>query len=43
MTIIIAILIRKFIIKIDKPIEIAEIGVEFNLSLKPTVAINLKF
>ncbi|KAF7382243.1 hypothetical protein HZH66_013675 [Vespula vulgaris] len=43
MTIIIAILIRKFIIKIDKPIEIAEIGVELNLSLKPTEAINLKF
>ncbi|KAL2749259.1 cytochrome P450 4C1-like isoform X1 [Vespula maculifrons] len=43
MTIIIVILIRKFIIKIDKPIEIAEIGVVLSLSLKPTEPINLKF
>ncbi|XP_043682417.1 cytochrome P450 4C1-like isoform X2 [Vespula pensylvanica] len=43
MTIIIATLVRKFIIKIDKPVEIAEIGVKFCLSLKPTEPIRLKF
>lgn len=43
MTIIIATLIRKFLIKIDKPIEIAEIGVKLNITLKPAEPIRLKF
>ncbi|KAL2713211.1 cytochrome P450 4C1-like isoform X1 [Vespula squamosa] len=43
MTVIIATLLRRFIIKIDKPKEIGEIGVKLSISLKPIELIKLKF
>lgn len=43
MTIIIATLIRKFLIKIDEPIGIAEVVVKLNVTLKPAKPIRLKF
>ncbi|XP_046828263.1 cytochrome P450 4V2-like [Vespa crabro] len=38
-----ATLIRRFLIKIDNPIGIAEIGLKMSLSLKPAKPIRLKF
>ncbi|KAL2732090.1 cytochrome P450 4C1-like isoform X1 [Vespula squamosa] len=43
MTVIIATLLRRFVIKIDRPKGIAEIGVKLSLSLKPIEPIKLKF